>query len=72
MSVCGEAASDPVAIPVLLGLGVHELSVTPYSVPAVKAQVRTLDLVRCAELARACLDLPDAGAVRALVAAGAW
>ena len=72
IAVCGEAASDPAAVPVLLGLGVHELSVTPYSVPAVKAQVRMLDLARCAELARACLDLPDAGAVRALVTARNW
>ena len=37
--VCGEAAADPAAIPILLGLGVGELSVSGLSVPSVKARV---------------------------------
>ena len=56
VAVCGEAASDELAIPVLVGLGVRELSVSPPAVPRVKAAVRELDVERCATLAREALD----------------
>ena len=69
VAVCGEAAADHMAIPVLLGLGVRELSVSPKSVPSVKARARALDLARCASLADAALDLDDAASVRRLVSA---
>lgn len=68
VAVCGELAADPVAIPALIGLGVRRLSVAAPSVPAVKARVRELDVARCAAVARAALDLDDAGAVRELLA----
>jgi phosphocarrier protein FPr len=67
VAVCGEAASDHTAVPILLGLGVSELSVSPYSVPSVKALVRALDLARCTALAETALGLEDAGSVRELV-----
>jgi phosphoenolpyruvate-protein phosphotransferase/dihydroxyacetone kinase phosphotransfer subunit len=67
IAVCGEVAADETAIPILLGLGVRELSVSPRSVPLVKARVRTLDTARCASLARAALALADAADVRQLV-----
>ncbi len=67
VAVCGEAAADEAAIPVLLGLGVRELSVSPRSVPGVKARVRELDLAHCASLAEAALDLAAAAEVRHLV-----
>jgi multiphosphoryl transfer protein len=67
VAVCGEAAADDAAIPVLLGLGVRELSVSPSSVPSVKARVRGLDLAHCAALAGAALGLEDAASVRHLV-----
>jgi phosphocarrier protein FPr len=67
VAVCGEAAADPIAIPILLGLGVRELSVSPRSVPTVKARVRSLDLARCRPLANAALDADDAATVRQLV-----
>jgi phosphoenolpyruvate-protein phosphotransferase/dihydroxyacetone kinase phosphotransfer subunit len=43
-SICGEIASDPEAIPVWLGLGLRELSVTAAAIPATKALIRKLDL----------------------------
>ena len=70
VAVCGEAASDELAIPVLAGLGVHELSVSPAAVPRVKAAVRLLDLAGCATLASQALTLADADDVRKLVLAG--
>ncbi len=69
VAVCGEAASDELAIPVLLGLGVRELSVSPYAVPGVKAAVRQLDAARCRDVAAEALTLADAAEVRALVRA---
>lgn len=67
VAVCGEAASDELAIPVLVGLGVRELSVSPPAVPRVKAAVRELDVERCATLAREALSLGGADDVRKLV-----
>jgi len=40
--MCGEMASYPIHIPILLGLGMDELSMNPQSIPAVKAMVRSL------------------------------
>jgi phosphocarrier protein FPr len=67
VAVCGEAASDELAIPVLVGLGVRELSVSPPAVPRVKAAVRELDVERCATMAREALTLAGADDVRKLV-----
>ena len=65
--VCGELAADPLAVPLLLGLGVRELSVGPAAVATVKEIVRATDLAAAAELARQALDLASADAVRDLV-----
>ena len=43
-SICGEIASDPEALPVWLGLGLRELSVTAAAIPAIKSLVRKLDI----------------------------
>ena len=67
VAVCGEAASDDLALPVLAGLGVHELSVAPAAVPRVKEAVRQLDVVRCTALADLAMSLADADDVRKLV-----
>jgi len=42
--MCGEMASDPICMPVLLGLGLDELSMNPQSIPAVKSMVRSLSI----------------------------
>ncbi|MFM8468895.1 MAG: phosphoenolpyruvate--protein phosphotransferase [Limisphaerales bacterium] len=51
VGVCGEMASDPAMVPLLLGLGVDELSTTPPLVPPIKYIVRRLKLAECRELA---------------------
>ncbi|MCP9619210.1 phosphoenolpyruvate--protein phosphotransferase [Nocardia otitidiscaviarum] len=66
VAVCGELASDPVAVPILLGLGVTELSVAPAAVPLIKAAVRTLDHAACVDLAARALRCATATAVRGL------
>jgi phosphocarrier protein FPr/phosphocarrier protein len=68
VAVCGGVAADRLAVPILLGLGVSELSVVPASVPVIKRQIRSLRIGDCRELAMRCLDLASPAAVRALVA----
>lgn len=65
--VCGGLAADPEAVPLLIGMGVTELSVPGAAVAETKALVRTLDLARCRAVAAQALAAPDAAAVRALV-----
>jgi phosphoenolpyruvate-protein phosphotransferase/dihydroxyacetone kinase phosphotransfer subunit len=69
VGVCGELGSDAQAVPLLVGLGVSELSVNPPAIPATKEAVRKLDAVAAAELAAEALRLASAEDVRALVAA---
>ena len=66
VAVCGGLASDPTAAPILIGLGVHELSVVPSFIPQLKALISGISLDTCRELARQALELETAEAVRAL------
>jgi len=68
VGVCGALAGDQAAIPVLLGMGVHELSVDLPLVPQVKARVRALSHAECLTTAREALACGEAAEVRALVA----
>jgi len=69
LAVCGGLASDPLAVPILIGLGLHELSMVPSVIPSMKALIATLDTTECEKLAAAALEQESAQAVRALVAA---
>ncbi|UQV18724.1 phosphoenolpyruvate--protein phosphotransferase [Brevundimonas albigilva] len=66
IGVCGGLASDLTAVPILIGLGVRELSATPSMVAEVKAVVRGLTLDDCRALAAEALAQDGAEAVRAL------
>jgi phosphoenolpyruvate-protein kinase (PTS system EI component) len=67
VEVCGEAASDPVSLPLLVGLGADELSVGAAQVGDVRAWVRELGFAGAVELAEQALAAPDAAAVERLV-----
>jgi multiphosphoryl transfer protein len=67
VGVCGGIASDPQAVPLLVGLGVDELSVSIPAIPAVKAAIRSLSLSECQALAARALTQSSAADVRALV-----
>ena len=69
VGVCGELAADPLAVPVLVGLGVDELSVSARSIPEVKARVRELSMERLKTLAEQALSVGSPDEVRALVEA---
>jgi phosphoenolpyruvate-protein kinase (PTS system EI component) len=60
VEVCGEAASDPLTVPLLVGLGVDELSVGASRVAAVRRWVRALDYTNVRRTAAAALELSDA------------
>ena len=69
--VCGEIASEPLAAPVLIGLGVTELSASPAAVPLVKEAVRAVDAAEAAAIAQQALALESGAAVRELLAESA-
>ncbi|WP_431080965.1 phosphoenolpyruvate--protein phosphotransferase [Pseudomonas thivervalensis] len=64
VGVCGALASDPLATPVLIGLGVRELSVSPPQVGEIKDRVRHLDAAQCRRVSTELLNLASAAAVR--------
>ena len=51
VSVCGDAAADPLVIPLLIGVGVTALSVAPAALDEVRAVVRSLDTRACRDVA---------------------
>lgn len=67
VGVCGELASDPKAVPILVGLGVDELSVSATAIPMLKAQIRTLNFADCEKLANDAMNCATAIQVRDLV-----
>lgn len=69
IGVCGALASAPLAAPLLVGLGVTELSGTAKSVPQVKAMLRRATEAECREAAEAALAEKSAAGVRAILAA---
>jgi phosphocarrier protein FPr/phosphocarrier protein len=66
VGVCGGAAGDAQAVPLLIGLGVTELSMVPGLIPEMKARVRALSMAAARALAEQALGHADAQAVRAL------
>jgi len=66
IAVCGELASDPLAAPLLVGLGVDELSAVPSIIPELKARLRRLRFDDCRALAEQALEAQSAAAVRRL------
>jgi phosphotransferase system enzyme I (PtsI) len=65
VSVCGEMAGDPVLAPLLLGLGVDELSAAPPLVPPVKFLIRRLKISEAKTLAEFALECESAGEILA-------
>jgi phosphotransferase system enzyme I (PtsI) len=60
LSLSGEMASDPLQAVLLAGLGVRELSMSPSSIPRVKAALRAIRVARAQEVALRSLELPTA------------
>ncbi|GAB4474170.1 MAG: phosphoenolpyruvate--protein phosphotransferase [Anaerolineales bacterium] len=67
VTVCGEVASDPQALPILIGLGSDELSMSPNAIPQQKAILATIDSEIARSLASEALHCRNAPEVRQLV-----
>ena len=67
--ICGELAGDPLATPILAGLGIDELSMTPVSIPRVKELLRRIDQTLTAPLVDQVLSSDSAEKVRNLAKA---
>jgi phosphoenolpyruvate-protein phosphotransferase (PTS system enzyme I) len=67
VSLCGEMAGDPEVAPVLVGLGLTELSMNAVAIPTVKELIRSLDSAGARELMRIARELPSAADVRETV-----
>ena len=67
-AVCGGLASEPLAAPLLIGLGVHELSAVPAVIPQLKERIGRTSLEACRALAQQALRQETAAAVRELAA----
>jgi phosphocarrier protein FPr len=67
VGVCGGIASDPQAVPVLLGLGIDELSVSVPAIPSIKAEVRKYSMKKCRSIAKKTLNCASSSEVRKLL-----
>jgi multiphosphoryl transfer protein len=67
VSVCGEAAADPITSALFLGLGIRSLSVTSRMIPETKAWVRSLRISEVAPASAHALQCVDANEVRSFV-----
>ena len=69
VSVCGDMAADPLLLPLVVGLGYRQLSVSVGAVPLVREVVRRIDAAAAAEVARMALNCATAAEVHALLRA---
>ncbi|MEA5620939.1 phosphoenolpyruvate--protein phosphotransferase [Cronbergia sp. UHCC 0137] len=67
VGVCGELAADPLAAPILLGLGIDELSVNPPSIPMIKQAITQLSIAQSSAIAAVALQQDSATSVRKLM-----
>ena len=67
VSVCGEIAGDPRYAPLLLGLGIRELSMAATALPRVKQRIRGLDFLAATRCARVIMDQSDSGRIATLL-----
>ncbi len=67
VGLCGELAGEPLAIPILLGLGLDEFSMNPPAIPTAKEIIRSLSTEQAQETAAGALQQQDAAGVKAWV-----
>ena len=67
VGICGGIASDSQAIPILIGLGIDELSTTVPTIPAIKAEVRKYTADECQAIAKEALACASSTEVRTLL-----
>ncbi len=64
VGLCGEMASDPLATPLLLGMGLDEFSMSPSAIPGIKELIRELNTADCTRIGKEALAQPGIQAVK--------
>ncbi len=67
VGLCGELASDPQAISILVGLGIDEISLNPHAIPKIKKAIAQLSFPEAEAIAQAALKLDSSECVRMLI-----
>jgi multiphosphoryl transfer protein len=67
VALCGELAADPLATPLLVGLGLEEFSVSPPLIPELKRAIARWSVPEAEAIAREALSLDSCGAVRRML-----
>ena len=68
IGLCGELAAEPLAVPLLLGLGLDELSLNPQSIPQIKQMISQLTIQQAEAIAHSALQLDSAAQVKSFIA----
>lgn len=68
VGMCGEMCADPLAVPLLLGLGLDEFSMNPVAVPEVKRMILNLRLDQCRRVAAKAMEADSADRARSILA----
>lgn len=69
LNVCGEMASNPAQVILLIGMGMTDLSMTPSAIPTIRRLVRAIDLAKAREVAEEALKLTTPREVHAFLCA---
>jgi len=67
VSMCGEMAADPFAVPLLIGMGLESLSVSASAIPQIKKIIRSIELKEVELLANKCLELKTEKEINGLI-----
>jgi len=67
VAMCGEMAGDPLNIPILMGLGMDELSMNALSIPIVKKFIRLISMDECRELTNKAFQMQEAQEIHDLL-----
>ncbi|BDQ33852.1 phosphoenolpyruvate--protein phosphotransferase [Pseudodesulfovibrio portus] len=67
VSLCGEVASDPFCVPILLGMGIDSISMTPQAIPGIKRIIRQTNMHDCRKLLRDVLECRTVSRINNLV-----
>ncbi|MFH1913228.1 MAG: phosphoenolpyruvate--protein phosphotransferase [Pseudomonadota bacterium] len=67
VSLCGEVASDPFCVPILLGMGIDSISLTPQAIPGIKRIIRQTNMHDCRRLLRKVLECRTVSRINGLV-----
>jgi phosphotransferase system enzyme I (PtsI) len=67
INMCGQMSGNPTYVPLLLGMGLRQISVSPAAMPEIKKVIRGVTLPQCEAIARRALSLENARDIRSFL-----